>query len=157
MKLIISTSILIASLFNFADSRRDLVSGTFNKAWFLFAITPESQTATCKSSSAISRDNTYTFFADGRFAFDHGTITEDPNCTQENCCGDFVNLEGMWEFTNNETGLRVTVLREAGAIVDGQKFILYDCAIDLLTEDVLKISQVNPLTKKRHSVEFRKK
>lgn len=133
------------------------LTGNMNKCWYLNLVTPESDQVTCKSSSSIKRDNTYTFFADGRFEFDHGQITEDPNCKDEGCCSDWVNIEGTWAFTNNGKGLKIVALRVKGTSTSLDNEVLFDASIDLLSEEVLRLKVVDPETKIRHSLEFRKK
>jgi hypothetical protein len=127
------------------------------KSWSLSSITPINP-SNCPTASRSFEDNSYTFFVDGIFEFDHGSITQDPNCNSDDCCGDMPNLIGKWEFLNNETQLRVTALRPKD--VTGDEFepiVLFYGRIDQLDEDVLKISQVNLKNNVRYTYEFRKR
>lgn len=90
-----------------------LTNGT-QKTWYLVAQTPEEDTPSCKASSPQSTDNTYTFYADGRFELDHGQITEDPNCEGEGCCYDPHSITGTWKFINDGKGLLIKALHKKG-------------------------------------------
>ena len=88
-------------------SKTELLTAGSQKDWYIFSSTPESP---CPSSV----DDTWTFFADGQFEFDHGTVTEDEG--EE--CGDFVNLEGTWEFSSDEKNITIVALRAKGSTED---------------------------------------
>jgi len=135
------------------DQGRYLTNSS-SKTWYLQQVSP---TSNCKSMDLIARDNTYTFFADDRFEFDHGQVTEDPDCNGEGCCSDWVNLEGTWAFTNNGKGLKIIALRIKGTSESLDNEVLFNASIDLLSEDILRLRIVDPETKITHSLEFRKK
>ncbi len=137
--------------------RTTLLAGTSNKAWYLYAHPPEFSNPSCKSSSPMARDNTYTFHTDGSFEFDRGTITRDPSCVEANCCTDFVNMAGTWEFTNNENGILVKALYENDNAADTLNFVLFEGPIVQLDENVLKFNETDPETKTIYSFEFRKR
>jgi len=140
-----------------AQDQTLLLSSVNSKSWYLYTSLPESTVSSCKSSSKISLDNTYTFYANGTFEFDHGTVIEDPSCQDEGCCSDFINLSGTWKFTNDQTGIVITALNERGYPDHKVNIELYNGTISELTESSFKISQVDPETKVLHTIEFRKK
>lgn len=124
-------------------SKTDLLTGGSQKSWYVFAVTPDGP---CPSSS----DDTWTFFADGSMAYDHGTVTE----SQEGTCGDYINLEGTWEFTNNETEITLVATRAAGATEEmAEPFTIGNGVVTTLTSDRLVIS----VNGDSEIVEFRKK
>lgn len=80
-------------------TKTELLTGGSSKSWYITAETPEEEDPNCRPSADREKDNSWTFYADGKFVFDHGTITETETC------GDVINFTGTWEFTNNETGI----------------------------------------------------
>lgn len=128
-----------------APTKTDFLTSGSQKSWYPFSSTPDDA---CGSIS----DDTWTFFANGTFTYDHGTITEDVN----NNCGDLINLEGSWEFSNNETTLTVTGLREAGASTDNLSLTLMQGDVTLLDNDRLVVSTTGP-NSVQYIIEFRKK
>ena len=139
------------------EDRIILLANATNKDCYLYSSTPESSTETCRSDHAIASDNTYIFYADGTFKFDHGTITEDEACTNEDCCNDLVNITGKWKFTNNQKKIRITALHETGNESNALTMVLFNATIDQLDENVLKISQTDSETNIVYTYEFRKK
>ena len=75
-----------------------LTNGSF-KAWFI-STAPNSD---CEGIENMSNDNTWTFFNDGKFTFDRGTVTEAGDCS------DIKNVTGTWKFEENETKIRIHV------------------------------------------------
>jgi hypothetical protein len=141
---------------SFSEDKTSLISGATHKQWFLYSKAPD-EAGSCISSAPLSRDNTYTFYANGTFEFDHGAITEDATCQGEDCCTDFVNLTGTWRFTNSQKGLRIIALHETGNTANAQKIVLYNGTIEYLDESVLKFSQSDPSTNIKYTFEFRKR
>jgi hypothetical protein len=81
-------------------SKTQLLTNGSSKNWVMAAST--SSDAECGSPQADRvKDNTWTFYADGKFMFDHGTVTEAGDC------GDLRNTTGTWEFLEKETVLDV--------------------------------------------------
>ena len=154
MTKIFLTFILIASggnhNLNIEETKLTLLTGNSNKSWYYYM--PDLNS----SEQKIFADNTYTFFSDGSFEFDHGSVIEEAGCKKD-CPGDLVNFEGKWEFTNNETGLRITALHEKGNAANAHTMVLYDATIVSLTETSLVLDQKDPETKISYRIEFRKK
>lgn len=124
-------------------SKTDLLTGGSQKSWYVYSVTPD---GACASSS----DDTWTFFADGALAYDHGTVTED----LEGSCGDYMNLEGTWNFSNNETEIAFVALRAAGSTEDmAEPFTIGTGIVTTLTSDRLVITA----DADGEIVEFRKK
>jgi hypothetical protein len=84
-------------------TKGELLAGEESKIWVLFATTPEEED--CPEGAAHESDNTWTFFADGTFEFDHGTVTEDPVCQSS----DTKNLTGVWEISEDDMHLEMTI------------------------------------------------
>jgi hypothetical protein len=129
----------------------ELLAGTESKEWYLYATSPESET--CPTSSVSIVDNTYTFSSDGTFFYDHGTVTEVPGC--DNCCGDLVNITGTWEFTNDETNMKIMALYKTGDPDFVLDIELINGQIDLLESGKLQLSYTNPNTGLEETLEFR--
>ena len=111
-------------------SKKELLTGGTHKDWYVYSINPDDRCA-----SGV--DDTWTFFADGSFAFDHGTITED----EQGECGDLINFEGTWEFSADETEVTVIARRAAGASEDMDESItILNGTITTLTADKLVVT-----------------
>jgi len=121
-----------------APSRTELLTGGSQKSWYQFLSTPDD----CASSG----DNTWTFFADGTLAYDHGTVTKD----EAGECGDFINFEGTWAFSEEETMITIVALRPTGSTEEIEPYTIGPGTITTLTNDRLVITTVEG------SVEFRK-
>lgn len=78
-------------------TKAEMLASEESKVWLLFAITPEEDP--CAEEEEYMSDNTWTFFADGTFKFDHGTVTESEICQSS----DFINLTGSWEISEDGT------------------------------------------------------
>jgi hypothetical protein len=148
---LISVVGLLIPIEQVSDDKLQFLTNGNSKSWILV----KSPEAECKQSSKIAEDNLYTFYANGTFEFDHGTLTEDSSC--DDCCNDFVNIVGEWKFTGNKKGLRVTTLHEKGNKANAKTMVIYDATIDQLSEDVLIISQKDKETGTTYTMEFRKK
>lgn len=106
-------------------SKTDLLTGGSQKTWYMHSASPADEL--CSSQS----DNTYIFFADGSFEYDHGTVTMGTDNDSE--CGDLVNLEGTWEFKENETAIVIVGRRVKGETEDmAEPLTLFDVKIDEL-------------------------
>jgi VCBS repeat-containing protein len=103
-------------------SKTDLLTSGSQKTWYTFSSTPE---PLCSST----HDDTYTFFADGSFEYDHGIITE----SDDGECGDLINLEGTWKFEENESAITITALRAKGATEDMDPLTIIQADITELT------------------------
>jgi hypothetical protein len=136
------------------QDRALFLTGSTQKVWYLHSVSPPLSGA---ADSSVKADNTYIFFADGKFEFDHGAITEDPACEGDNCFSDFVNLVGTWKFTNSQKGLQVVALHEKGNPGNGTKTVILNGSIQQLDEDVLKVSQKDQSKNINFVFEFRKK
>lgn len=91
-------------------TKAELLASEESKVWFLFAITPDDDS--CPGEEVFLVDNTWTFLADGTFEFDHGTVTEVPDC--DDCCGDAINLTGAWEISEDGTEFNMYILYATG-------------------------------------------
>lgn len=125
---------------NPTSSKLDLLTGGSQKSWYVYESSDDDP---CPSSS----DDTWTFFADGALAYDHGTVTETP----AESCSDLVNFNGSWEFTNDETKLKMVAEENSDTGEDLDDMTLINANITTLTEDRLV------LTLNGESLEFRKK
>ena len=113
-----------------APSKKELLTGGTQKDWYIYSISPDDR---CASGA----DDTWTFSADGSLAFDHGTITED----EQGECGDFINFEGTWEFSSDETEITAIARRAAGAAEDMDESVtVLDGTITTLTNDRMVIT-----------------
>jgi hypothetical protein len=102
-------------------------------------------------------DNTWTFFADGSFEFDHGAITQDPDCMEEGCCTDLVNIIGNWSLTENGTMIKVMFLHEKDNPSNTLNEEFFSAEIDKLDENTLQISLTDKIPGEKQSYEFRAK
>ena len=140
-----------------SDNATLYLAGQDSKQWSLYASTPDGAIGSCHTSHPVAQDNIYIFHVDGTFQFDHGTITEDPNCKDENCCSDLVNITGKWKFLNNKKRLRITAVQDKDSANNKLNIVLFDANIDQLDENVLKISQTDKTTNTLYTFEFRKR
>jgi hypothetical protein len=128
------------------------LTGTASKSWTLYSTSNQVQ-----CSPSIQSDNTYTFFVDGTFEFDHGSIIEDSECRGDNCCSDLVNLVGTWQFVNGQSHIKVTADHEKGNSSNQLPVTLFDANVIILNENILQLSQLDTLTNEMIVFEFRKK
>lgn len=138
------------------ESKTEMLAGNKQKNWYIVGKTPDGIKA-CSLSSPHYQDNTWAFFADGSFEYNHGQLTEDPDCLGKDCCSDLVNLVGKWEFTNNEKGLRITSLYEQGKSANTFSVVLFDAVINQFEEGKLLLSQVDVESGQKYQFEFRLK
>lgn len=131
-----------------------LLTGPTEKAWYVYAETPEDEDEDCRPNSAYSLDNSWIFAKDGSFEYDHGELTEDPEC-EDGCCSDLINIVGSWETFNNGKGIRIIADHETGNPDNSLEQTLFEGTIDLLTEDQFKFSQ--KFEGEKHTLEFRKR
>jgi hypothetical protein len=136
-----------------AENRNFLASDT-KKDWQLVRSTPEPELNSCKPLGSVLYDNTWTFFADGSFEFDHGAITQDPDCMEEGCCTDLVNIIGSWSFTENGTMIKVMFLHEKDNPSNTLNEEFFSAEIDILDENTLQISLTDKITGEKQSYEF---
>jgi hypothetical protein len=115
-----------------SPSNLQLLTNGSSKGWVmtLAASTDEE----CGSPQADRvKDNTWTFFADGKFMFDGGAITESGDC------GDMRNTTGTWEFLENETVLKVFAAYDTDDPEYEINMTLFVGTIKTLTETTLVI------------------
>jgi hypothetical protein len=127
-----------------APSNSDFLTSGSQKSWYIFSGTPGSP---CGSAS-----DSWTFFANGTFTYNHGTITDDAT----NPCGDLVNLEGTWQFSSDETTITVIALREAGSNTNNLSLTLMEDKITTLDNDRLVVNSTGS-NNIQYTTEFRKK
>lgn len=128
--------------------KKDLLAGTTQRGWYLHSMTPDER---CSSSA----DDTWTFFPDGSFEYDNGTITEE--VTNEGGCSDFADLLGSWELSENETHL--TVIAESRKDDPSTTFNLtiMEGTLKTVSDDKLIIEATDPSTNEKATVEFRRR
>ena len=107
-------------------SKTELLSGDNQKSWYIYSSTPEGQ---CTSGA----DDSWTFSADGGFAYDHGTVTEGED--EDGECGDLINLEGTWAFSEEETEITIIALRGTESTEDLDPMTIVTGDITTLTRD----------------------
>jgi hypothetical protein len=99
--------LLIPALFVFllacddddAPSKTELLTNNSSKAWYVTAETDADEE--CGHDSDMGKDNTWTFHSDGKFNYDHGSVTAGEGCI------DLKNFTGTWVFEENETYIRI--------------------------------------------------
>ncbi|GEM_PF-2815221 len=135
---------------NESISNLELLAGKVSKVWNVTSETPVDEE--CPVDSPRNLDNSWTFFNDGSFLYDHGTVTED-----ESECGDLVNLTGTWEFTSNETKLKVIALYETGNPANEFDDVLFEVDLVELTENQFKLSEIDQDTQIKYVITFNTK
>lgn len=128
-----------------SDTKRQFLTANSSKAWALNT----SDTA----CADVSSDNTYTFFADGTFRFDHGSVVEDPECSDN----DLVNISGEWKLLKGDKILRIIGSHQTDKANNSMETVLMEGSIELLNEDVLRISQVTEGSESYQTIEFHSK
>ena len=109
-------------------SKTELLTNGNQKSWFVFSSSPDDA---CSSSA----DDSWTFFSDGTFEYDHGDVTEG-----DDGCGDLINFEGSWTFTNEESDITIVALRATGSTDNMDPLTVVDGSLTVLTEDRLVIT-----------------
>jgi hypothetical protein len=91
-----------------APSKTELLTNNSSKNWNITADTSdeEEEDPGCLVGGAMNMDNTWTFYSDGKFTYDHGEVVEAEGCV------DFKNLTGTWSFLEDETKLRIFLLHD---------------------------------------------
>lgn len=119
----------------------EYLTGSGSKSWNFIEVTPDDEDPGCAVDAAFMRDNKLTFFANGDYEFDNGTVT---NHDCEECeCSDLLNLYGTWSFPTTST---LKVMAE-GLLVDGEREpsddteVLLNATIVKLTDTELVISE----------------
>lgn len=125
-----------------APSKTELLTNGNQKSWYIYSSVPEDP---CASAS----DDTWTFSADGSFAYDHGAVTED----EAGECGDLINFEGTWAFSTDETAITIVALRATGSTENMDPLTIVSAIITTLTSDKLVITAIGD----SGSVELRKR
>jgi hypothetical protein len=123
-------------------SNKELLAGTEKQSWTLFSTT----TGRCISAT----DDSWIFFADGSFEFNHGTVIED----EINRCRDFINITGRWELTDNDSRLKVIVTLEKDGVANIHP--LLEGRIQELNEEKLIVISTETETGAMHTFEFRR-
>jgi hypothetical protein len=88
-----------------APSKTELLTNNSSKSWNVTGDSSDDEDDEgCSVNSERSKDNTWTFYSDGKFTYDHGEVTETETC------GDFKNITGTWSFLEDEKKLRIFIL-----------------------------------------------
>ncbi len=129
-------------------SKKDQLTGTTQRGWYVYAMTPDER---CSSSA----DDTWTFFPDGSFEYDNGTITDD--ITNDGGCSDFADLLGSWELTENETHL--TIVAESTKDDPSTTFDLtiMQGTITSMSDEKFILAATDPSTNAQATIEFRRR
>lgn len=101
-----------------AKNNIELLTNNSNKDWKLVSTLFNGN----QVLQVCETDNTYTFYADGRFVLDFGINKCSSSETQ--------NEQRTWTFTNNETSMRWITKSDT-----------FDVSIDSLTTSKLKVTQ----------------
>ncbi len=142
---------------NSEAEKKELLASTTKKTWQLVATTPESELYSCQPLGSVLYDNSWIFHQDGAFEFDHGSVTEDPDCMDAGCCTDLINLVGTWQLIENGTKIVLIATHKKGDRSFEINQELLKANIDLLNETTFKFSQVDESTGEKKSFEFRVK
>jgi hypothetical protein len=123
-------------------TKTELLTGGTQKSWSIFSQSPE---PACSSST----DDRWTFFSDGTFQYDRGTVTE----SEDGECSDLINFEGSWAFESAETKITIIALRPTGSTDEIDPLTVASGTLTELTSDRLIITAPGS----QGSVELRKK
>jgi len=79
-----------------------------SKVWNITEFPSEKNNQICDASREMNRDNSWTFFSNGKLQFDRGTIVVDDECQTS----DPINFIGTWELQKNDSFLLLKALYE---------------------------------------------
>lgn len=113
-----------------SPSKTNLLTGGTQKGWYVYSITPD-EDEDCTSGD----DDTYTFFADGKFQYNHGAIVEAGDCS------DLANFDGTWAFTNSEGKIVITAVKETGGDTFDEPLEIANATITSISADKLVLTQ----------------
>lgn len=116
-----------------------MLAGTTSKAWKLTDRSVD--VGTCPELTPRELDNTYYFYADGVFGYNHGTITED------DCHGDLVNLIGTWQISAQADSILIQAtgrISESGDTTTLTTTNILHGKMEFLEAQKLKISRTDP-------------
>lgn len=82
-----------------STSKLQLLTNGSSKSWVLSSAAADNDCG--EPQEDRMKDNSWIFFADGKFMFDGGEVTEAGECS------DMINVTGTWKFLENETVLDV--------------------------------------------------
>ena len=85
---------------NEGPSKLQLLTNGSSKSWYVAAISGGNA---CGGTDMMN-DNTWTFYSDNKFTYDHGIVTEFGECE------DLKNFTGTWAFEEDETHIRILTL-----------------------------------------------
>jgi hypothetical protein len=129
--------LLIPALFIFllacdddeAPSKTQLLTNNSSKNWNITADSSddEEEDPGCLVEGAMNMDNTWTFYSDGKFTYDHGEVIEAEGCS------DLKNLTGTWSFLEDEKKLKIFILYNTDDVTD-----VFNS--ELFTADLIEIS-----------------
>ena len=125
-------------------SKTELLTSGSQKSWYIASLTPD---GVCASAS----DDSWIFFGNGTFEYNHGQIQEVPGSS----CSDFVNIEGTWTFGNNESTLTVVAVKEKGSTTNDLNMTLMQGTLSSLDKD--KMILTGSHNNESYTVEFRKR
>jgi hypothetical protein len=129
-------------------SKKDQLTGTTQRGWYIHSMTPDER---CSSGA----DDTWTFFSDGSFEYNNGTITED--ITDEGGCGDFANLLGSWELTENETHIKIIAKSRKDDPSTTFDLAILEGTLTSMSEEKFIITAKDPSSDDEGTVEFRRR
>ena len=138
------------------DNNLQLLAGITQKTWYLHSKTPDAVLPSCQANSPQSLDNSWIFFANGTFEFNRGAITQDNSCQDTGCCSDMLNIVGTWAFTNNGSGLKITMLHQKEKPSNSFHEVLLEATLIQLAADKFVV-KVMPANGSDMEAEFRTK
>jgi hypothetical protein len=103
MKRVLFSLLILVVVFACKDDEKEektktqLLTNGSSKAWNITDESPLDEDPNCRPTAEYILDNSWTFYADGKFTYDHGTVTDSESC------GDLINFFGTWTLTNNES------------------------------------------------------
>lgn len=112
-----------------------LTSGS-SKVWNVTQFPNTNENPICDASRELTADNSWTFYADGKLHFDHGTVVEDEECWNS----DLINFIGTWELVNEESFLLLKILHETENVNNVFNDTIVYGKIESLTVDALHIN-----------------
>lgn len=115
-----------------SPSKLQLLTNGSSKGWVKTHVAADYEDCGASQADRI-KDNTWAFFADGKFMFDGGTNRESGDCS------DIRNTTGTWEFLEDETLLKVFAAYDTDEPEHEINMTLFVGTIKILTETTLVI------------------
>lgn len=110
--IVLLAAILFSSCSPDEDSNSDsltysqMLTNGNSKVWNITEFSSKKDNQICDASREMNRDNSWTFFSNGKLQFDRGTIVDDDECTGH----DPINFIGSWELLEDDSFLLLKAL-----------------------------------------------